>query len=213
MEIDRTRDIIAPWNEQLVKLSGQIHQSRTDYIERLNSAFERRLFGNEDYSIRYASSLENRGDLSDYESLIAERLDLRLPAEIAVGYSLVGPHRDDLEIHFDGRDVRTFGSSGQQRSALITLDLAAISVYYSWHKDYPLFLMDDVDAELDGKRIGYLLEYLEGRSQAFITTSKGSLVEHYKARATAFRIKAGIVLHDELIGKAQSASNLLESIG
>ena len=49
--------------------------------------------------------------------------------------------------------MRVYGSSGQQRSALLLLDLAAISVYNSWHDDYPLFLIDDVDAELDEKRI------------------------------------------------------------
>ncbi len=212
MTIDRLRELLGPWNEQLVQLSHRIHQARTDYIGRLNDTFERRLFGNEDYSIRYVSFLENKGDMSDYEALLNERLQLRAPAEIAAGYSLVGPHRDDLEILFDGRDVRTFGSSGQQRSALITLDLAAISVYYSWHKDYPLFLMDDVDAELDGKRIGYLLEYLEGRSQAFITTSKGSLAERFKSRSTGYRIRAGIVSPDELTDVAETATNAQESL-
>jgi DNA replication and repair protein RecF len=210
MKIEQVRDLIAPWNEQLVQLSSSVHKSRTDYIKRLNDAFERRLFENEDFSIRYVSSLEGKGDMGDYESLIAERLQLRLQAELAAGYSLVGPHRDDLEILFDGRDVRTFGSSGQQRSALITLDLAAISVYYAWHKDYPLFLMDDVDAELDGKRIGYLLEYLEGRSQAFITTSKESLAEQYKARANAYLVKDGFVVNDELNGRLQSATKAME---
>ena len=56
-------------------------------------------------------------------------------------------------------------------------------MYYSWHNEYPLFLMDDVDAELDRKRIGHLLEYLEGRTQTFITTSKESLVEEFAAHA------------------------------
>jgi DNA replication and repair protein RecF len=116
---------------------------------------------------------------------------MRLQAEISSGYSLVGPHRDDLEIHFDGRDLRLFGSSGQQRSALILLDLAAISVYHSWHGEYPIFVMDDVDAELDRKRIGYLLEYLEGRTQTFVTTSKESLVGQFQSRASIYEIKRG----------------------
>src|SRR5205085_11013599 len=143
-------------------------------------------------SIRYVSSLEGKGDLSDYEALISERLRLRLQAEIAAGYSLIGPHRDDLEILFDGREMRTFGSSGQQRSALIILDLAAISVYYSWHSEYPLFLMDDVDAELDRKRVDHLLEYLDGRTQTFVTTSKEGLVERYANRAHLVEITNGM---------------------
>jgi DNA replication and repair protein RecF len=130
--------------------------------------------------------------LSDYESLLRERLKLRLQAEIASGYALIGPHRDELEILFDGRDIRTYGSSGQQRSALILLDLAAISVYYSWHNEYPLFLMDDVDAELDRGRINLLLEYLKDRTQTFISTSKGDLIKEFAANAKVFDVRDGV---------------------
>ena len=197
---------IAPWNEQLVGLSAEIHRARVDYLGRLQDALESRLFEREDITIRYLSSLEGKGDLTDYEALIAERLQFRLQAEINAGYSLIGPHRDDLEILFDGRDIRSFGSSGQQRSALIILDLAAISVYYSWHNEYPLFLIDDVDAELDRKRIRYLLEYLEGRTQTFITTSKESLVEEFMGRSNVFRVSDGMA---EEIG---SESELREAV-
>lgn len=196
LSLEQLREQIAPWNEQLIALSAEIHRSRNDYVERLQGVLERRLFEREDVTIRYVSALEGKGDLSDYEALIRERLQLRLQAELASGYSLIGTHRDDLEILFDGRDMRAFGSSGQQRSALIILDLAAISVYYSWHQEYPLFLIDDVDAELDRKRIGYLLEYLEGRTQTFVTTSKESLVEQFVARAQIYRIQAGAVAAD-----------------
>src|ERR1044072_4598094 len=168
--IENARELIEPWNEQISSLGTTIHRARLDYVERLGQNLQQRLFEREEVTIRYVSALEGRGDLEDYEALIKERLRLRLNAEIASGYSLIGPHRDELEILFDGRDIRTYGSSGQQRSALILLDLAAISVYYSWHNEYPLFLMDDVDAELDQRRIGHLLEYLEGRTQTFITT-------------------------------------------
>lgn len=192
MSLTEAERIISPWNEQLIALSAEIHRARNDYVRRLTDVLERRLFEREDITIRYLSSLEGKGDLGDYEALMTERLQLRLQAEISAGYSLIGPHRDDLEILFDGRDIRSFGSSGQQRSALIILDLAAISVYYSWHNEYPLFLIDDVDAELDRKRIRYLLEYLEGRTQTFITTSKESLVEEFMGRSNVFRITEGL---------------------
>jgi DNA replication and repair protein RecF len=86
-------------------------------------------------------------------------------------------------------------------------------VYYSWHNEYPLFLIDDVDAELDRKRIRYLLEYLEGRTQTFITTSKESLVEEFMGRSNVFRVKDGM---SEEIGSEmdliQSAAKGAESI-
>lgn len=206
MGVEQLCELVAPWNEQLVKLSTEIHRARTDYVDRLNEALERRLFGKEGITIRYVSSLDGKGDLSDYEALIADRLRIRLPAEIAAGYSLIGTHRDDLEILFDGREIRPFGSSGQQRSALILLDLAAISVYYSLHQEYPLFLIDDVDAELDRKRIGYLLEYLEGRTQTFITTSKESLVEQFVARASVYHVTSGTVVHEASKSKLFSSA-------
>jgi len=210
MSLEQASEIIAPWNEQLIRLSSEIHRARSDYVGRLSDALEHRLFEREDISIRYVSSLEGKGDLSNYEALIAERLQLRLQAEIAAGYSLIGPHRDDLEILFDGREMRAYGSSGQQRSALIILDLAAISVYYSGHNEYPLFLIDDVDAELDRKRISYLLGYLEGRTQTFITTSKESLVKEFVKRANVYRVNNGAVASDasetELISSAKSNS-------
>ncbi|HWS99257.1 MAG TPA: DNA replication/repair protein RecF [Pyrinomonadaceae bacterium] len=201
MSFERTAELIAPWNEQLIKLGAEIHRSRTDYIGRLSGALEPRLFEKEDVTIRYVSSLEGKGNLDDYEALLAERLQFRLQAEVAAGHALIGPHRDELEIHFGGRDMRTFGSSGQQRSALIILDLAQVSVYYSWHNEYPLFLIDDVDAELDRKRINCLLEYLEGRTQTFITTSKESLVEQFIARANIYHASDGVIT----IGERQEA--------
>ncbi|MFL6207750.1 MAG: DNA replication/repair protein RecF [Pyrinomonadaceae bacterium] len=192
LSVAETTVRLEPWNEQIVALSSAIYRARMDYVNRLNEALERRLFGHEEVTIRYISALEGKGDLNDYEALLSERLRLRVQAELAAGYALVGAHRDDLEILFDGRDIRSFGSSGQQRSALIILDLAAISVYHSWHNEYPLFLMDDVDAELDRKRISHLLEYLEGRTQTFVTTSKESLVEQYGGRAYVVEITGGL---------------------
>jgi DNA replication and repair protein RecF len=190
---NRVEDLLAPWNEQLVRLGVLIHQAREEYVAGLNATLERQLFEPREVTTRYVSSLENKGDLSDYESLLRSRIALRMASEVAAGHSLVGPHRDDLEIHLDGREIRIYGSSGQQRSALLLLDLAAISLYNSSSNDHPVFLIDDVDAELDERRISHLLEYLENRTQTFITTSKRSHVEKFFSRANVFEIEDGMV--------------------
>jgi DNA replication and repair protein RecF len=190
--LEELAGLIEPWNSQLVTLSAQIHRARTEYVLLLNDALEHSLFGDK-ISIRYVSSLEGKGDLTDYEGLIAQRLQARMQAEVFAGACLIGPHRDDLSVLFGDRDLRSFGSSGQQRSALITLDLAAISVYHSKHQDYPIFLIDDVDAELDGDRIERLLEYLDGRTQTFLTTSKKSHFERFSQRAKFFEVCQGAV--------------------
>jgi DNA replication and repair protein RecF len=190
---DKVEDLLAPWNEQLVRLGVLIHRAREEYVAGLNAALERQLFERRDVTTRYVSSLENKGDMSDYESLLRSRISLRLAAEVAAGHALIGPHRDDLEIHLDGREIRVYGSSGQQRSALLLLDLAAISLYNSGSNDQPVFIIDDVDAELDERRIRHLLEYLENRTQTFITTSKRSHVESFFSRASVFEIEDGKV--------------------
>ncbi len=187
----KTAELLAPWNAQLARYGAEMHAARNDYVARLNAVLEKRLFGNEEVSIQYLSSFAGKGDLSDFPALFSERLQFRMPQELAAGHTLIGPHRDDLEILFDGRDLRTFGSSGQQRSALILLDLAAISVYHLQHGEYPLFLIDDVDAELDYQRIGRLLEHLAGRTQTFITTSKESLVQQFGNGAQIYEVNAG----------------------
>lgn len=189
--VEKTAEFLEIWNEQLVSLATRIHKARLRYVERLQEVLEKKLFGKEEISIRYASSLEGKGDLSDYAALLTERLKLRVQAELVAGHSLIGVHRDDLEILFDGRDLRAFGSSGQQRSALLLLQLANLSVYHTQHNEYPLFLLDDVDAELDYKRIGHLLEFLSDKTQTFVTTSKESFIERFSQNAKVFTVVEG----------------------
>jgi len=206
---ERIEDLIAPWNEQLVQLAVSIHQARDEYAANLNSILERQLFERRDVTTRYVSALEGKGDITDYETLLRSRIELRLPAEVAAGHALIGPHRDDLEILLDGREIRVYGSSGQQRSALLLLDLAAISLYNSIANDHPVFLVDDVDAELDEGRIKHLLEYLENRTQTFITTSKRSHVEGFFSRANVYEIEDGKVRSSQTKTDAASANSIL----
>ncbi len=189
--IERVTELLEPWNEQLIQLAARIYKARIRFIERLNEVLEKKLFEREEVSIRYISSLEGKGDLSDYAGLIAERLKLRIPAEMYSGYALIGTHRDELEITFDGKDLRKFGSSGQQRSALLILQIANLSVYFEQNKEYPLFLLDDIDAELDYKRIGQLLEFLQDKTQTFVTTSKKSFVEDFGKNARVLTVING----------------------
>lgn len=188
---EKAAELLIPWHEQLISLAGRIHRSRERFVERLNAVLETKLFGGEELCVRYASALEGKGDLSLYEALFAERLKVRLPAELAAGHALIGPHRDDLEVTFDGHDLRKYGSAGQQRSALLLLLIANLSVFHAQRAEYPLFLLDDIDAELDYARIGRLLEFLDGKTQTFATTSKENFVQKFGQNATIFHITNG----------------------
>ena len=203
--LDKVDDLLGPWNEQLIQRAVRIHRERVEYVEGLNQSLERQLFDRRLLTTRYLSFLEKHGDLDDYESLLRSRIGLRLQAELAVGHALIGPHRDDLEILLDGREIRVYGSSGQQRSTLLLLDLAAISLYNLAVNEHPVFIIDDIDAELDERRIRYLLEYLENRTQTFITTSKRSHVEDFFSRANVYEIEDGRVLSSQTATDVVSA--------
>ena len=187
---------VEAWNEQLVDLGASIHDQRTSYVEQLNRVLDqsdhgRAIFGAERINVRYRSQLEGKGDLSRYAELFTERLALRLTAEMAAGHSLIGPHRDDLEILSDGREVARYGSAGQQRSALLLLDLAQVSIYNSVYEESPVLLIDDIDAELDRGRIEALLSELEGRTQTVISTSRRAIANRYRDRASIYLVERG----------------------
>lgn len=189
--LEKVSEMLEPWNTQVAKLAAKIHRARLRFIERINEVLEKKLFGREELSVSYQSSLDGKGDLTDYEKLITERLSLRVQAEVVAGHALIGTHRDDMELKFDGHDLRKFGSAGQQRSALLLLQLANLTVFNATRGEYPLFLLDDIDAELDYARIGQLLEYLEGKTQTFVTTSKESFVEKFASAARVFKVESG----------------------
>ncbi|MBS1788938.1 MAG: DNA replication and repair protein RecF [Acidobacteria bacterium] len=187
---------IETWNDQLVTLGTEVHRARIEYLAKLQAALNPSLFQVEEIRVRYKSSLEGKGDLKDYAALLKERLQVRLKNEIAIGYSLVGPHRDDLEILSDGYEIARFGSSGQQRSALLILELAQLTVYHQAFEEYPIFLIDDLDAELDRTRIEILLDYLDGKAQTIVSTSKRSIADRYRRRASTFLVKSGRVIEE-----------------
>ncbi|HXG93870.1 MAG TPA: DNA replication and repair protein RecF [Blastocatellia bacterium] len=195
------RDQIEAWNEELIQFGSAIHNARVDYVEKLNHVLERNdyghaIFGAERISVRYRSQLEGKGEMTDFAALFRERLAVRLQAEIAAGHSLIGPHRDDLEILADSREVARFGSAGQQRSALLLLDLAQVSIYNSIYEESPILLIDDIDAELDRGRIEALLLEIEGRAQTFVSTSRRAIANRYRDRAAVFYVEGGRAIRE-----------------
>ncbi len=207
---------VEAWNEQLVEFGAAIHHARLDYVNRLNLVLDsndhgRAIFGAEQISVRYRSQLEGKGDLDDFKGLFEARLALRLSAEIASGHSLIGPHRDDLEILADGREVARYGSAGQQRSALLLLDLAQLSIYNSIYEESPVLLIDDIDAELDRSRIESLLQQLESTTQTFVSTSRRAIANRYRDRASVYLVDRGRALREAGSGEVSASAAVQES--
>lgn len=201
-------DEVAAWNDRLVETGAAIHAARVSYVEQLNRVLDesdhgRAIFGAERLTVLYRSQLEGKGNLDGYRELLGERLSLRMPAELAAGHCLIGPHRDDLEIQADGREVARYGSSGQQRSALLLLDLAQISIYTSTYEESPVLVIDDLDAELDRARIEALLSQVEGRVQTFISTSHRGVANRYRNRASVHFVEAGRAASERGVANAR----------
>jgi DNA replication and repair protein RecF len=81
---------------------------------------------------------------------------------------------------------------------LLILDLAQMTVYHAAFEEYPIFLIDDLDAELDRTRIEILLDYLDGKAQTIVSTSKRSIADRYRHRANTLLVEAGRVIESEL---------------
>ena len=102
---------------------------------------------------------------------LARRLRDTADKEVWNGSTLIGPHRDDLVFSLDGRDLATFSSRGQQRTAILALKLAELDLLTALDGRPPLLLLDDVFSELDPARRGHLVRRLAGLPQALITTT------------------------------------------
>src|SRR5699024_6585793 len=112
---------------------------------------------------------------TDTEAKLIEKLTIAYAKseqnEIHRGTTLIGPHRDDLLFYINDKEVKLFGSQGQQRTTALSLKLAEIDLIYDQMNDYPILLLDDVLSELDDHRQSHLLSAIQGKVQTFVTTT------------------------------------------
>jgi DNA replication and repair protein RecF len=102
---------------------------------------------------------------------LARRLAETSEKEAWNGTTLVGPHRDDLVFELGSRDLASFGSRGQQRTAILAFKLAELDVLAASDGRQPLLLLDDVFSELDPERRAHLVRRIAALPQAFVTTT------------------------------------------
>jgi len=171
---------LEPWNEQLVQVGGELLRRRrvaVSEVQREVAHLYPRLAGGGEVVLRYRSSLG--GDPTEVEFLAT--LERRFPEEVRRGTTVVGPHRDDLAIELDGRDLRSFGSRGQQRLMALALRLAERDPVRDAVGSQPVLLLDDALSELDGQVRGRVLEHVAEGGQVFLTTAEWDLGEYAPA--------------------------------
>jgi DNA replication and repair protein RecF len=161
---------LATWDQQLARYGIALMADRSSAVESLAGPFARTAgeLGLEgEAALRYAP--RSRATTSDE---LASELRERREGDLERGFTGHGPHRDELVVRHRGRDVRTYGSQGQQRVALLALLLAEREVIASRREAPPLMLLDDVMSELDGDRRQALVQLLRTAGQALITATE-----------------------------------------
>jgi DNA replication and repair protein RecF len=142
---------------------------------------------------------------------LARRLRETAEKELWNGATLVGPHRDDLAFALDGRDLSSFASRGQQRTAILALKLAELDLLAALDGRPPLLLLDDVFSELDPARRAHLVRRIATLPQAFVTTTTlDDLDPALRAAGTAWRVDGG---ESTGSGATGSGARLVEASG
>ncbi len=165
-----TRASLPAWDAELAHHGVSLMGDRAAAVERLRGRFADHAAGlglEGDVDLRYRP----RSNAPDAEALAAELAE-RLDGDLERGFTGHGPHRDDLAFKRAGRELRTYGSRGQQRLGLLALLLAEREELASERGAAPLLLLDDVMSELDAPRRERLAGLLRRDGQAVITTTE-----------------------------------------
>ena len=161
---------LATWDAQLARHAIALMGDRATAVDSLRRPFAR-LAGELGLDGEASLSYRPRSKASSAEELAGELAE-RVDGDLERGFTGHGPHRDELAISHRGRELRTYGSQGQQRLALLALLLAEREAIAMTRAQPPLMLLDDVMSELDGERRQALVELLRSESgQSIITTT------------------------------------------
>ncbi len=156
---------------QLAIAGARLVSRRREVLEALQEPFQQHhkaISGTDDAVLGYRTALVGDDEASMAASY-ASLMEQRRPEALRRGMNLVGPQRDEMTVHIDGKPVRTFGSQGQVRSVVLALTLAVLDLPALVR---PLLLLDDLSSELDHLRTGRLVERLRASGvQVFVSTT------------------------------------------
>lgn len=181
----QNRDILAVWNEQLIKTGSHLLYKRLVLLQKLvplvKELFYQLTGGKEKLEVRYLSSvkLNQNMDYNQIAAVFSRELSVVEKEEIMRGQSVKGPHRDEMVFYVNGIEGRQYGSRGQQRTIVLALKLSLLELWKSENGEYPILLMDDVLQELDTGRQQSLLSRVYGQVQTFLTTSMERTIEQH----------------------------------
>lgn len=190
---------MAFWDAQLATTGSRIMRRRARLLQRLEplAAHWHRVIsdGRETLILTYRPQVPLPDPQASPEVIQAQflaEIRAKAAAEHSLGSSLVGPHRDEVELCINGVAARAYGSQGQQRTLVLALKLAELELIEQVVRDPPLLLLDDVLAELDLHRQNQLLEAIQERVQTLVTTTHlGSFDAGWLKAAQILQVQGG----------------------
>lgn len=181
-----------------------IFKMRKKFVEKINDYcgnifFE--LSKLENFQVLYKSNLsEYFGD--DIKSKLLDKYKSIYKREIKLGTTLIGPHRDDLEFYLKDKNLKDYGSQGQQRLAVLSMKLSEIEIFKIYKNTYPILLLDDVFSELDDIKKNNIMKFIKDNIQVIITTTDLKKINKKSfTSAKIFKIKNGEIIKLEEVEK------------
>jgi DNA replication and repair protein RecF len=199
----RAEQRVAVWEAPLAEHGAVLWRERVAWAERASPQFATTCaaIGEVDpVGMRYATSLEPASeDLAEVAAALARALESKRALDVRRGLTHAGPHRDDLTLTLDSRELRAFGSAGQQRTAAIALRLLEGETLRERLGAAPLLLLDDPFAELDVRRSARILELLaaQGLGQTLLTVPRETDIPPALTQLVRWSIVGGRVSADE----------------
>lgn len=160
------------WDEQLARQAAVIIKARNEFLAELSPVAEEKhaiLSGGKE-TLKMKTESGYYGELDEIAYAVKEDLKTAIPKDIRLGFTSIGPHRDDIKFTISGADARIYGSQGQQRTVALALKLAETEAFYAKFKEYPVLILDDVLSELDKTRQKKLMTAVEKLQTVFTAT-------------------------------------------
>ena len=181
MNFEELKSMISIYNLQLAECASKITISRNNLIVSLapfaQKAHSYLTDNKENLEIEYQGSFTFPKELvsieNDFQTIknkFISAYEKSFEKDVFLGYTTVGPHRDDIKVTTNGIDVKSFGSQGQQRTAALSLKLAELEIIKQQTGDMPILILDDVLSELDVARLTKLLKFCS-LTQTFISST------------------------------------------
>jgi len=166
---------ISVWDILLCEYGSQICKYRINYLDEIKKYFKDIInrISKEHCEIKYISGIDNKSDLSfsSFEEIhklyITNLLKCR-EKDIKYKQTIVGPHKDDLELYVNGSNAKYFGSQGQKKTLVLALKLSETEIITQITKELPVLLLDDVLSDLDMHRQNFILDNFK-QNQVIIT--------------------------------------------